>query len=58
MSGFAQGGYVSGPSNARAVLHPDECVINHNRECIRSGHPTATSDGSKSGAWWRCGQKP
>ncbi len=55
---YAAGGLIPGGGPTWVALDPDECVINRDRECVRAGHPTATSDGNKPGAWWRCEPKP
>jgi hypothetical protein len=56
---YAQGGWIpGGPVPVPMRLDPDECVINRHGECIRPDHPTATSDGSKPGAFWRCAGGP
>lgn len=54
MREYAEGGYIPSDGPVTTVLHPDECLINRDGECIRADHPTATSDGRKPGAWWRC----
>jgi hypothetical protein len=53
MSDYSNGGYIpGGPTVVR--IDPDECILNIHGVCIRSDHPTPTSDGTKPGAWWIC----
>lgn len=56
---YAAGGFIPSPGPAAPIrLDPDECVVNRDRVCIRSDHPTATSDGNQPGAWWVCEGPP
>jgi hypothetical protein len=54
---YSNGGYIPG-GPVPMTIDPDECIVNRDGVCVRSDHPTATSDGNKPGAFWRCDGPP